>query len=188
MMPGPPPEVTTKRCRARESLGPGGEHAGEAARVLVVAGHLHRGHGALALQVGGLCLRRSAGRWPAARGWERAGWSRCCRAVPAHGRPLRARESAPSRRRPPCPESARGGSAPAAPGTRRQCGSGARPILIPKEPGPRRVADRDPDVHAQNDPQKQLRPLEPSWNALGVWLVTILVGCLKIGRGPGFWR
>ena len=53
-MPGPPPEVTTKRCffEGMDS-GPIGEQAGEAAGVFIVARHLDRCHGALALQIGG---------------------------------------------------------------------------------------------------------------------------------------
>ncbi len=42
-MPGPPPDVTTKRwCGAFDRLRPGGQHAGELARLLVVARPLDR--------------------------------------------------------------------------------------------------------------------------------------------------
>ena len=76
-MPGPPPEVTTKRCLPRRnSDGPLGEQLREAARVLVVAGHLDGGHGALALQVRGRAggdLRRAGRLLVAGRGLAGAG-------------------------------------------------------------------------------------------------------------------
>ena len=51
-MPGPPPEVTTKRCR-REGmvLAQLRQQLRQPPRVFVVAGHLHRRHGALELQL-----------------------------------------------------------------------------------------------------------------------------------------
>ncbi len=56
-MPGPPPEVTTKRLPPRlKVLGPLREQRGERARVLVVVGHFHRGFGAAAAQFSGGAL------------------------------------------------------------------------------------------------------------------------------------
>ena len=39
-------------------------------------------------------------------------------------------------------------------------------VLVPEHPGPRRITNRQPDVHPQQHPQKQLGPLQPPRNPL----------------------
>src|SRR6185437_17164098 len=65
--------------------------------------------------------------WPAAPAAARAWLSLYSPAAPAHGSTHRAHESAPTRRKQPCPGCARGESASSAPGTRRVRGRGGRP-------------------------------------------------------------